>query len=257
MSTNTSFSIGEFAEKTGISIRTLHYYDEMGLLRPEKHPTSGHRIYNHQDLITLQKIISLKFLGYSLEKITHLIHEQSFTVDLTDTLSQHLQALEKEKEQIEQSMKTIKRVIKLLEDEGEVDSTILSSLIRGMHTEHIQHEWMDRHDLSYVTEELSKRSDEEKIALDKTFIQFSKEVKQLVGTSVEDPKVQEVVRAYIETSFAFLGEELMQQLAEADVEEMDIQEIEGIVPSPFTEEEQQWLNEAMQFYMKQVEMESN
>jgi DNA-binding transcriptional MerR regulator len=255
MSKNTNFSIGEFAEKTGISIRTLHYYDEIGLLRPEKHPTSGHRIYNHQDLITLQKILSLKFLGYSLEKMTHLIHEQSFTVDLTDTLSQHFQALQKEKEQLEQSMKAIKRVTTLLEDEGEVDSTILSSLIRGMHTEQIQNDWMEQHDLSYVTEELSKRSETEKIALDKSFIQLSKEVKQFVGKPVEDPKVQEIVQNYIETSFAFLGEDLIQKLANADIDEMDIQEIEEMVPSPFTEEEQKWLNEAMEYYMKQVEME--
>lgn len=63
-----SFAIGEISAKSGISIRTLHYYDEIGLLKPEKHPISGHRIYKNQDIITLQKITSLKFLGYSLEK---------------------------------------------------------------------------------------------------------------------------------------------------------------------------------------------
>ena len=84
-------------------------------------------------------------------------------------------------------MYAIKRVTKLLEDDGEVDSRILSSLIRGMHTEQMQNEWMGRHKLTDVAEELSKKSEEEKITLDKTYIQLSKEVKQLVGKPVEDP----------------------------------------------------------------------
>ena len=75
MKKDIEYSIGEFSEKTGISIRTLHYYDEIGLLQPKKNPTSGHRIYRYQDAITLQKILSLKFLGYNLDKIAELLSE--------------------------------------------------------------------------------------------------------------------------------------------------------------------------------------
>ncbi|MEY9972973.1 DNA-binding transcriptional MerR regulator [Lysinibacillus sp. RC46] len=71
MNKDKKFSIGEFSEKTGIPIPTLHYYDEIGLLQPEKNPSSGHRTYYFQDIITLQKIISLKFLGYSLDLLKY------------------------------------------------------------------------------------------------------------------------------------------------------------------------------------------
>lgn len=253
MKGNNKYSIGEFSEKTGISIRTLHYYDEIGLLQPEKHPTSGHRIYDHQDILTLQKIISLKFLGYSLDKITNLLKESSFSVDLNETLTLHLQALEKDKERIEQSITAIKRVIKLLEKEGEVDSAILFSLIHGIQTENIQKEWMERHMLADVMEELSNKTEEEKITLDQTFIQLAKEVKQLYGKPVEDPKVQEMIKTYIEASFKFLGDDLMERLAETNVEELDVQELENMT-SPFTEDEQDWLNQAMEYYMKQIEI---
>lgn len=254
MKGNNKYSIGEFSEKTGISIRTLHYYDEIGLLQPEKHPTSGHRIYDHQDILTLQKIISLKFLGYSLDKITNLLKESSFSVDLNETLTLHLQALEKDKERIEQSITAIKRVIKLLEKEGEVDSAILFSLIHGIQTENIQKEWMERHMLADVMEELSNKTEEEKITLDQTFIQLAKEVKQLYGKPVEDLKVQEMIKTYIEASFKFLGDNLMERLAETNVEELDVQELENMT-SPFTEDEQDWLNQAMEYYMKQTESE--
>lgn len=255
MNTNKKFSIGEFSKKTGIPIPTLHYYDEIGLLQPEKNPSSGHRIYKYQDIITLQKIISLKFLGYSLDKVANLLHESSFSVDLNESLSLHLQVLEREQEQIEQSMQVIKRVMKLVEEEEEVDSTVLFSLIYGMNTEHTHKEWMKRHELTDIVEELSKKREKDKIALDKTFIHLSKKVKQLYGKPVEDSKVQEMIKEYIEESFSFLNEDLIQKLANTSVEELDMQELENMIPSPFAEDEQKWLNEAMEYYMKQVEME--
>lgn len=255
MSKDKMFSIGKFSEKTGIPIPTLHYYDEIGLLQPEKNPSSGHRIYKYQDIITLQKILSLKFLGYSLDKVANLLHESSFSVDLNESLSLHLQVLGREKEQIEQSMQAIKRVIKLVEEEREVDSNVLFSLIYGMNTEHRHKEWMERHRLPVITEELSKKSEEDKINLDKTLIQLSKKVKQLYGKPVDDPKVQEMIKDYLEASFSFLGEDLIQKLANTSVEELDIQELENMIQSPFSEGEQKWLNRAMEYYTEQVEIE--
>lgn len=255
MKENNTYSIGEFSEKTGVSIRTLHYYDEIGLLQPEKNLTSGHRIYNHQDIITLQKIISLKFLGYSLDKIANLLHEPRISIDLNETLALHLQVLEKEKETIEQSVIAIQRVIKLLEVEGEVDGNILLSLIYGMQTEKIQKEWMEQHNLTDVIEDLSKKTEEEKITLDQTFIQLANEVKNLYGKPVKDPKVQEMINKYLEATFEFLDEDMIQKLADADVEELDLQQLEDMTPSPFTEDEQEWFNQAMEHYMEQAELE--
>ena len=256
MNNNNKFSIGEFSEKTGIPIPTLHYYDEIGLLRPEKNPSSGHRIYNYQNIIILQKIISLKFLGYSLDEIKNLLNKTSFTVDLNESLSLHLQALEKEKKQIEQSMKSINRVIRLIEEEGTVDSNLLFTLLHGMRTDHIQEEWINRHMLTDIAEELEKKSEEEKISLDKTITQLSKEVKQLYGKPVEDLKVQRMIKNYIEGVFSFFDEDLLQKLADTNIEgEVDFQEFDNMTPSPFTEDEQKWFEQAIDYYIQQEEME--
>lgn len=255
MNKDRKFSIGEFSEKTGMPIPTLHYYDEIGLLQPKKNPSSGHRTYYFQDIITLQKIISLKFLGYRLDKIAILLNESRFNVDLNESLSLHLSALVSEKEKIEQSIQAITRVIKLLEEEGEIDSTILFSLIYNMKVEHKHEEWMERHRLTDITEALSIKSGEDKIILDKTFIQFSKEMKQLYGKPIDDSKVQEMVKNYLDSIFSFLGDDLIQKLANTNLEELDIQELENMTTSPFTEDEQKWFNQALEFYMKQGEME--
>lgn len=255
MKENTKYAVGEFSKKTGLSVRTLHYYDEIGLLQPEKDPETGHRIYSHSDIVTLQKILSFKFLGFSLEQIASLLHKSSFTVDLADTLTLHMKALKEDKKRIEISMNAMKRVVRLLKEEGEVESSALFSIIHNIETAKKQKEWMDQHELTEVMEVLSGRSEEEKMALDQMFITFYKGVKQLYGSPVDDPKVTEMLESYFRNTFSFLGEDLIHRLADANVEETDIQEFENISPFPFTEEEKKWLNEAMEYYVKEAEQE--
>ena len=69
-----------------MSIRTLRYYDEIGLLKPAKDPSSGHRMYSDDDILTLHKILSLKFIGFRLEKIREFIHKPTFDISLKVTL---------------------------------------------------------------------------------------------------------------------------------------------------------------------------
>ena len=69
------YSTGEFAKIAGVTLRTIRYYDKIGLLKPTKVLNNGYRRYCNSDLITLQKIVSLKQLGFSLEEIYPLIQD--------------------------------------------------------------------------------------------------------------------------------------------------------------------------------------
>ena len=68
-----SWKVGELAERTGLTVRTLHHYDAMGLLSPSGRTDSahgsGHRLYTAADVARLQQILSLKQLGFGLEQI--------------------------------------------------------------------------------------------------------------------------------------------------------------------------------------------
>jgi MerR family transcriptional regulator, thiopeptide resistance regulator len=64
-----TFKIGDLSKRTGLSIRTLRYYDEIGLLSPSRRTESGYRVYGKQDIIRLQKVITLKQIGFSLEDV--------------------------------------------------------------------------------------------------------------------------------------------------------------------------------------------
>lgn len=253
MSNNENYSIGEFSKRTGTSIRTLHYYDDIGLLKPEKHPRSGHRIYVNKDILTLQKIVSLKFLGYSLDEICVMINMSSFNESLKETLQRQKTAFEEKKEHIETSLKAINRTITLLEDEGQVDSNILMSLIRNIQKESEQRLWLEEYMDKKVVDRLYDKSEEEMVALDKEFIQLSKEVKRLFGKPVHNPEVQKLVNEHMKATLQYVGKDALHTLG--NLENIEDQ-YEDIIPSPYTKEEEAWLNEAMEYYMIQNGMYS-
>jgi DNA-binding transcriptional MerR regulator len=64
-----ALKVGELARRTGLTIRTLHHYDEIGLLRPSLHTEAGHRLYTAGDVARLQQVLSLRQLGFSLEEV--------------------------------------------------------------------------------------------------------------------------------------------------------------------------------------------
>jgi DNA-binding transcriptional MerR regulator len=65
--------IGELARRTGVTIRTLHYYDEIGLLSASQHSIAGHRIYGLREVTRLQQIRSLQQLGFGLKEIQTML----------------------------------------------------------------------------------------------------------------------------------------------------------------------------------------
>ncbi len=74
-----ALKVGELAKQTGLSIRALHYYDEIGLLSPSRRTESGHRLYTAGDAVRLQQIKSLRYLGASLEEIQETLDRPGFS----------------------------------------------------------------------------------------------------------------------------------------------------------------------------------
>ena len=101
------YSIKEVAEISGVSVRTLHYYDAMGLLIPEKN-NKGYRSYDDQDLKRLQIILSYKFLGFKLSKIKELLALEMPSILI---LEQQLTSLKKEKNKLLTMIDTLEKTI--------------------------------------------------------------------------------------------------------------------------------------------------
>ncbi len=95
------WKVGEISKQTGLSIRTLHHYDNIGLLSPSKHSESGHRLYNGADIVRLQQIVSLRNLGFSLDDIGDILYNNGLS--LLAVVRMHMQKL-KERIDLEQQL---------------------------------------------------------------------------------------------------------------------------------------------------------
>ncbi len=70
--------VGQLAEQSGVTVRTLHHYDEIGLLKPAMRGGSGRRLYDKDSVLRLQQILTYRTLGLALDEITQLLDDPSF-----------------------------------------------------------------------------------------------------------------------------------------------------------------------------------
>ncbi len=82
--------IKELAELTGVSVRTLHHYDKIGLLVPQKDDWNGYRIYSEKDVDKLQQILFFKELDFPLKKIQQILDDPLFDKNVALDMQRHL-----------------------------------------------------------------------------------------------------------------------------------------------------------------------
>ncbi len=105
-------TIGDVAKKTGVSIRSLRHYDEIGLLKPAGRSEADYRLYTKIDIFKLQQIVLLKSMGFSLKKIQGMIEDEA--VSLQDTLDMQLDFLQQQLAQQQRVYQQVKHVRDLM-----------------------------------------------------------------------------------------------------------------------------------------------
>src|ERR1051325_5163091 len=68
-----AFTVGELSRLTGVTVRALHHYDEIGLVRPSQRTAAGYRLYDEPDVLRLQQVLVLRELGVALDQIAAVI----------------------------------------------------------------------------------------------------------------------------------------------------------------------------------------
>lgn len=107
--------ISEVAKLTGITVRTLHYYDEIGLLKPSEITEAGYRLYSREDLEILQQILFFRELDFPLSQIKEIMNNPNYDKE---------EALKKQKELLIQQRQRIEGLIKLIEKRIEGDNNM-------------------------------------------------------------------------------------------------------------------------------------
>jgi len=113
------YKIKEVADMVGISVRMLHHYDKIGLLKPESISPAEYRLYSDKDLETLQQVLFFKELEFSLKDIKEIIYSPSF--DRQDVLKAQEILLIKKRERLEQIIIMVRKTLQSLNGGMKID----------------------------------------------------------------------------------------------------------------------------------------
>lgn len=111
-----SYSVQALAKLAGTSVRTLHYYDEIGLLNPSRVQKNGYRTYEEPELLKLQQILFFRELDFPLADVKRILNSPYF--DMAAALQDHRKLIELKKKRLTQLLHTIDETIKKLKSEN-------------------------------------------------------------------------------------------------------------------------------------------
>lgn len=158
------WKVGELAKLTGLTIRTLRFYDQIGLFSPSAYSDSGHRMYNEDDLSRLQQILSLKELGLSLEEIKSVVTGGQFSpLEIVSLQITRLQETIRSQQKLLTELEYVSNLMHLKQPVTVDDFTNLLEMMKKSHEKMIlerQITW--EHRLDVLGDLLDKDADESK-----------------------------------------------------------------------------------------------
>ncbi|HSK99547.1 MAG TPA: MerR family transcriptional regulator [Rubrobacteraceae bacterium] len=202
----TAFKVGELAGRTGLSVRTLHHYDEIGLLSPSSRTGAGHRLYSADDVLRLQQIRSLRSLGFGLEEIRALLEGPALSPK--KVIEMHVSGLE---EQIRARQRFLRRLRAVAERLGSAEEVSAGELV-GTAMEVI--EMSEKIERYYTPEQLEylaarrRALGEERIrAVEEEWPQLMDAVRAEMeaGTDPRHERMQRLARRWMELVEEFTG----------------------------------------------------
>ena len=136
------YRVSEFAEKTGVTVRTLHHYDRLGLLKPSRRTDAGHRLYGDRDFVRLEQIVTLKFIGLPLRQIKELLDRGD--PDLKSALQFQRRLLLEKRLQVEAAIQAIEEAERSFKSGIAPDLASLKKIIEVMER-HNNMEWTKKY----------------------------------------------------------------------------------------------------------------
>jgi MerR family transcriptional regulator, thiopeptide resistance regulator len=125
-----TWSVGELARQTGLTVRTLHHYDEIGLARPSQRTAAGHRRYTGDDVRRLHRIVALRAFGFTLTEVGALLDAAA-----PDPRELVRRQLDQATERIARTVRLrdrLETVLRVFDAAGNPSADVLVELIEGM-----------------------------------------------------------------------------------------------------------------------------
>jgi DNA-binding transcriptional MerR regulator len=213
-----AFTVGELAKLTGITVRTLHHYDEIGLVQPSDRSRAGYRLYGDGDVLRLQQVLLYRELGLPLDQIAAVIDGQS----RTDSLRQHREVLVAKRARLDAMLAALDSALRL-EEGTTMQPDDVKSMFEGFDHAQYEAEAEQRWGATDAYKESARRTksygkaewEQIRRDADAIYARFAELMRE--GAAPTDARVRGVVeahRAHIERWFYPCSHEMHRGLAE-------------------------------------------
>ncbi|HVB22041.1 MAG TPA: MerR family transcriptional regulator [Ktedonobacteraceae bacterium] len=267
------YHTGQFAEKASVSVRTLRYYDAVGLLCPTDYTEAGYRLYTDNDLSRLQQILALKFLGFSLEEIRYCL--RTGPTGLQESLAQQKAMMRERREQLDTIIAAIDETEKLL-SANTANSNDWEPVVKVIQVMHMQqtNDWRKKYfteEQMKEMEELSKKhyteeqrqqiaergknwTEEDQQRASQQWSEVGAELKRLIasGSAPDSTEAQALVQKWRALIQEFTGGDpgILQSLKNLGSDVRSRPESERPYAMPYSGEDEKFLHKALEAYQQ-------
>ena len=264
------YHTGQFAQKASVSIRTLRYYDKVGLLSPSQYTEAGYRLYTDTDFLSIQQILALKFLGFSLEEIKQFL--RTGPTILQESLALQKAMMQEKRNQLDTIIQAIDETAELLQTNKQDWESIVRviQVIQMQPTNDWRKKYFTQEQLNQM-EQLSKKyyseeqraklaewgkdwTEEDQLAANQQWSKAIAELKLLVSRAQDpaSPEAQALVQKWQNLVHQFThGDTGIQQGLRTmykDVSEAPAEQVP--YPLPYNQEEEAFLQKAIKIYQQ-------
>jgi DNA-binding transcriptional MerR regulator len=138
---NRIYQPHEFAQRAGVTVRALHHYDRLDLLQPSGRTTAGYRVYTDHDLVRLEQIVALKFIGFPLSQIRELLNRKD--LDVLTALREQRWVIAHKREHFDRAIRAIEHAEQMLASGEQSDCEPLRKIIEVIQMQ-TRKDWMKR-----------------------------------------------------------------------------------------------------------------
>jgi DNA-binding transcriptional MerR regulator len=150
-----AFTVGELSRLTGVTVRALHHYDEIGLVRPSQRTAAGYRLYDERDVLRLQQVLVLRELGVPLDDIAPAIDASA---DRAALLRKHRGMLAEKRGRLDAMLAAVDAALEVLEKDRKMRPEDFKAMFDGFDPTEYEDEAQKRWGNTPAYQESSRRT---------------------------------------------------------------------------------------------------
>jgi MerR family transcriptional regulator, thiopeptide resistance regulator len=186
-----AYTVKRIAEIAGVSVRTLHHYDEIGLLKPSSHSAAGYRLYQEQDLERLQQVLFFKELGFDLKEIKRVLSDPDF--DRRRALVEHRKLLLERQERFGRLIQSVDRTLKAMQRGVPMNAKMFDGFDQAALEEEARQRWGQGPEWAESQKKWKSYSDADKAEMERENEAILDGLVAHLNREPDDPAVQAVI----------------------------------------------------------------